>query len=314
MVLHRGSMRALLVGLVAMTGCALAEGPDRPPTPTPLDRAWGDSMRRGDVVVLMPGTGVVDYVPAALEAMGSPHPRVNVRDVEPVRVYSSVFEQAIASAERAGFTHEDIEGGALTFLVWGAGFTNVTGFDYVSFDGVTLRVDVLGGTNSCAVGGIVDNYVNYSATSADVDARDLYTRLHGWLRDHSTDTARNVTLLGHSWGGAVAEYLTMELDTIDSELGPLYGGARIPFTVATGVPKFVLGYAFLGPRVLDYDGPGGARLLFEIDRPDDPVHALTFDGNFSGHHYPIVVGDEFLGFYGITTDELACDGVAGACN
>lgn len=270
-------------------------------------------MRRGDVVVLIPGTGVSDYVPAALEPMGEAHPRVNVRDVELVRVYSTVFEQAIASAERAGLTHADIEGGALTFLVWGAGFTNVTGFDYVSYGGVTLRVEVLGGKNSCAVGGIVDNYVNYSSTSADADARDLYTRLHAWLREHDTNTARNVTLLGHSWGGAVAEYLTMELDAITEELGPLYGGARIPFTVATGVPKMVLGYAFLGPRFLDYDGAGGKRLLAEFDRPDDPVHALTFDGNFHGHHYPIVVGDEFLGFYGITTDELACDGIAGAC-
>lgn len=314
MVLTRAGMRAWL-GLLAVTGCALAEGDPPAEMPSKLDLVWEKTIRKGDVMVLIPGTAAVDYLGAPIEALGGDHPIVHVREHEKVREDAVVFEQALAAAHRAGITNEEIESGALTFLLWGAGITKIAAFDYISYDGVRMRIDILGGQNSCAVGGIVDNYLNYSLTSADLDARDAYARLGAWLTAHpSPTTARNAIVMAHSWGGAVAEYLSLELETIAAELGPLPYGVAMPFTVAAGVPGFVLGYNFIGPRVLDFeDRPGGTRTLYEIDRPDDPVHNMTFEGDFGGHHYEIVVGDDYLGFYGITTDEMACRGQPGAC-
>jgi hypothetical protein len=66
---------------------------------------------------------------------------------------------------------------------------------------------------------------------------------------------------------------------------------------------------FAGPSFRDI----GAGSLYETDRPDDPVHAMNPSGNGEGHQYSILVGDDFLGSYGVTTFELACHGVAGAC-
>jgi hypothetical protein len=58
---------------------------------------------------------------------------------------------------------------------------------------------------------------------------------------------------------------------------------------------------------------GNETLVYEVDRPDDPVHTLNTHGNGDGHMYTILIGDEFIGSYGITTNELACAGVAGEC-
>jgi len=318
MLLTWTAMRApVWIGLLSVvTGCALAEGDPPEPTPTKLDAAWAKSIRRGDVVVLIPGTASVDYLGTPIEAFaestGSQHPVVDVHDHEKVREDAVVFEQALAAAHRAGITDDEIENGALTFLLWGAGITKLSAFDYVSYDGVTMKIDILGGQNSCAVGGIVDNYLNYSLESANIDARDVYTRLGTWLTAHPAQD-RNAIVMAHSWGGAVAEYLTLEFETISAEVGTLPQGTPMPFTVTAGVPAFVLGYNFIGPRVLDFERPSGTRMLYEIDRPDDPVHNMTFEGDFGGHHYDIVVGDQYLGFYGITTDKMACRGVAGSC-
>jgi hypothetical protein len=306
-------MRAWLGSLLVVAGCALGDGEAPAEAPAKLDAIWAKTIRPGDVVVLIPGTASVDYLAAPIEALGVAHPVVNVREHDRVREDAVVFEQALAAAHRAGISNEQIESGELTFLLWGAGITKLTAFDYVSFDGVRMRIDILGGQNSCAVGGIVDNYFNYSLTSADIDARDAYSRLGEWLAAHPSPNPRNAIVMAHSWGGAVAEYLSLEYETILAELGPLPGGAAMPFTVAAGVPGFVVGYQFIGPRAIDFERPSGARMLYEIDRPDDPVHNMTFEGDFGGHHYEIVVGDDYLGFYGITTDQMSCRGAAGPC-
>jgi hypothetical protein len=68
-------------------------------------------------------------------------------------------------------------------------------------------------------------------------------------------------------------------------------------------------YSFAGPGLRDVtDGH-----LYEVDRPDDPVHMLSPSGNGGGHQYDILFGTDFQGSYGVTTDELSCDGVPGAC-
>src|SRR5204862_77348 len=140
MVLAWTAMRAWIGLLSLVTGCALAEGEPQAPTPSKLDAAWAKSIRRGDVIVLIPGTGSVDYLGTPIEALGSDHPVVDVHDHEKVREDAVVFEQALAAAHRAGITDAEIESGALTFLLWGAGFTKLSAFDYVSYDGVTMPI------------------------------------------------------------------------------------------------------------------------------------------------------------------------------
>ena len=56
-----------------------------------------------------------------------------------------------------------------------------------------------------------------------------------------------------------------------------------------------------------------APAMYEVDRPDDPAHSFDIAETGGGHHYIIMVGTEYLGWYGITTEELACAGVAGRC-
>jgi pimeloyl-ACP methyl ester carboxylesterase len=310
-------VRALVIAplFAALIGCAVDEPPPGA-APSVLDRLWGDTIRSGDVLVLVPGTGSFDYLGDPIEKLASPV--VDVRTHEVVRSDAVVFEQAIAAAHRAGFTDEQLEAGELTFLLWGAGFQRLEHFDYISYDHIRVRIDILGGTNSVASGLIEDNLLEYTAENANIDARDIYTRLQGWLAAHPSSRPRNAVMMSHSWGGAVAEYLALEQPTIAAELGPLADGdgtAAMPFTVAAGVPAFILGYPLLGPVVRDYERPWGKMYVYEHDRPDDPVHAMSFNGDFGGHHYNIVVGEEleFLGAYGISTMELSCHGAPGAC-
>ena len=67
-----------------------------------------------------------------------------------------------------------------------------------------------------------------------------------------------------------------------------------------GVPGFILSIPLAGPGVRE----GAEAFLYEIDRPDDPVHALNPSGNGDGHQYDILFGDVFQGSYGVTTTEL----------
>lgn len=311
-------VRAPLIAslVVSLAGCAMDT--EAPEAPSVVDRLWGETIRPGDVMVLVPGTGAYDYLATPIEALATPSVDVRTNDI--VRSDAIVMEQAIAAAHRAGFTDAQLEAGDLTFLMWGAGFQRLTSFEYISYEHIHVRIDILGGENSVARGEIEENLLNYSATSADTDARDIYKRLQAWLPAHPSPTGapRNAIVLAHSWGGAVAEYLALEQPTIADDLGPLTDGdgeATMPFTVAAGVPAFILDYTLLGPVVRDYERPWGKMYVYEYDRPDDPVHAMNFNGNFAGHHYNIVLGDdlEFHGAYGITTMELACDGVPGAC-
>jgi hypothetical protein len=299
----------LLVG-GGLTGCAASDGGyEAPAEQTALDRAW-TSLRPGDTIVMIPGTGAVEYLAKPIEAMGGTHPLVDVLADETVKSDAVVFEQAIGMAHRAGISDDDIQNGAVKFLLWGTGITKITGFDYVGYERLTVPVEILGGTNSAAIGGITENYLNYTKGNADIDARDVYSRLQAWLTDHPTE---HVVVASHSWGGAVGEYLTLERDAIEADLGALPGGTTIPFTIADGVPGFIVGYNFIGPGVRDMDRSDGKRTVYEIDRPDDPVHEVSFDGDFGGHHYNIVWNGEFRGSYGITTEDLSCHEVPGPC-
>ncbi|HUJ62666.1 MAG TPA: hypothetical protein VLX92_29390 [Kofleriaceae bacterium] len=288
-------MRYIWIALLA----ACASSPPVPPAPPPTDAVWGEAIHPGDLVVLVPGTGSIEYLEQPIEALPGDDPVVDVRRSPMVAGDAVVFEQAIAAAHRAG-----IDPRALTFAIWGAGFTRLARFEYVSYEAIQLPVVVLGGTNSCASGDILHNLLNYSIDDADRDARDLYARTFAYLAAHP---APEVIVASHSWGGAVAEYLAGQLPSIEADLGPL--GARMPLTVADGVPGFVLGYTFAGPGLR----PFGDGQLYEIDRPDDPVHAMDPSGDPDGHQYTILFGDAFQGSYGVTTQQLSCAGVPGEC-
>jgi hypothetical protein len=264
--------------------------------------------------VMFPGTGSFDYLAKPIEAIGGDNPRVDVRENATVAGDAIVFEQAIGAAQRAGFSNGDLDAGVLSFGVWGVGFTKVTQFDYISYQGVLIHVKVLGGENSCATGSIFGNLFKYNTTDAQTDATAVYTSIQSWLAANpsASGSARNVIVASHSWGGAVSEYLGLSIAAIEAANGPLTDGAGIApmkFTVAAGVPGFILGMSLVGPGLRDLT----EGKLYEIDRPDDPVHAMNPSGNGGGHQYSIVIGDDFLGSYGVTTTELACDGVAGAC-
>jgi len=104
----------------------------------------------------------------------------------------------------------------------------------------------------------------------------------------------------------------MNLAAVEAANGPLAdagGVAPMKLTVAAGVPGFILGTSLVGPGAR-YLGEG---MLYEIDRPDDPVHAMDPSGDGDGHQYSILYGDDFQGSYGVTTTELSCAGVPGPC-
>ena len=307
---RRGPMRLRAMAPLLLFGCGCGiEAAPPASLPDPLDAVWARTLQPGDAIVLVPGTGSHDYLAAPIEALADPV--VDVRTNPIVASDAVVFEQALGAARRAGMTDAEIEAGAITFLLWGAGFAHLEHFDYISYDQVRMRVDVLGGENSCAVGFIEDNLLNYTAQTVDIDARDLYARLAAWSQAHPAE--RDVVVVAHSWGGAVAEYLALEEPSIEGTLGPM-PTTSLPLTVAAGVPAFILGYQFLGPSIRDFKRPSGEpTFIYEIDRPDDPVHNMTFEGDYEGHRYNILIGSEFRGSYGITTHELSCHGVAGAC-
>lgn len=279
-----------------LAGCMTEETVADPPPP--IDTVWAAKIHAGDLFALVPGTGSFDYYAAAIDPLPEPAV-VNVRENEKIADDAIVIEQAIAAAHRAGIPNNQLEDGTIRFGMWGVGFAGThTRFTYISFEGLSIPIEILGGTSKCALGGITGNLVNYNRDSADADARDLYRKLQG--------VQGNVIVASHSWGGAVAEYLAENLATIESSEGP---GPAIGFTIAMGVPGFVLNYTFKGPG-LRHVGDG---MVYEVDRPDDPVHTLHPGGNGGGHQYDITFRDAFQGSYGITTDALSCKSVPGAC-
>ena len=286
----------LLACLVLVAACT-AEPPP-PDLPQPLDVVWGQSIRPGDVIVAVPGTGGYTLLGAFIDAAVDPAqpdapPVIDQRttpDLNPI-----VLEQAIAAAQRAGLSDAEIEQGAVAMGLWGAGVTKAGRFDYHSLGGLTVRFDVIGGRSVCADGSLPENLLHYTKDNADADARDLATRIATYLGG----STRQVTVVSHSWGGAVSEYFVQNLAT-----------PGVPaFVIAAGVPPGVPGYDFAGPGLR----PVAAASLYEVDRPDDPVHALDFGWDLEGHQYDIVIAGQFVGSYGITTEELSCHGNPGPC-
>jgi hypothetical protein len=313
----RSSVVLALVGAVGAVGCATdpAEPPDSPTGPQPLDVVWSESIHAGDLIVMVPGTGSYNYLAQPIEALPPANPLVvDVTKVAPVAGDSVVFEQAIGAAQRAGFTDADLEAGAVTFGIWGAGFTKLTSFVYLSYEGIHLPVTILGGENTCATGSIFADLLNYNTTDALTDANDLYAKIQTYLAANpsSTGAPRNVVIASHSWGGALSEYLGFHLADVEAAHGALAdtgGVASMPFTIADGVPAFILSYSLAGPGIRPLNG----GYLYEVDRPDDPVHAMDPSGDGDGHMYTILYGDQFVGSYGVTTMELSCAGVPGEC-
>ena len=306
-------MRHALAVVVVLAGCAAQSLESGAPPPQPIDTVWADSIHDGDLIAMVPGTGSYNYLGAPIEAVAastnSTSPTIDVRQNATVAGDAIVFEQAIGAAHRAG-----IDPSQLTFGLWGAGFTTLQSFEYISYEGIQIHVVNLGGENSCATGSIFANLLAYNATDATTDANDLYAKTQAYLAANpsSTGAARNVIIASHSWGGAVAEYLREQIDAVTTAHGQLAdtgGVAEMPFTIAAGVPGFILGATLAGPGL--HSEPDG--LLYEIDRPDDPVHAMDPSGDGDGHQYDILIGSDFLGSYGVTTEQLACAGVAGEC-
>jgi pimeloyl-ACP methyl ester carboxylesterase len=82
--------------------------------------------------------------------------------------------------------------------------------------------------------------------------------------------ARKVTLVSHSWGGAVAEYLVLNRATFVKR----HGDTMLAFVVAADVPGAIAGAQFLeptlrsGPRtepVAQHRGPPVPRLVRHHD-------------------------------------------------
>lgn len=290
-------MKAALLALVA--ACVEPQTP-MSAGPAPLEVVWSQRLHLGDVIAMVPGTGSYDMLGKTIDALPGDEPVVDVRALVPVAEDAIVLEQAIAAAHRAG-----IDPSTLTFTLWGCGFTRVKRFEYVSWERLHVKIEVLGGSNSVATGSVFGNLINYTTEHATTDATALYADLQTFLAAHPGGATRNVVITSHSWGGAVAEWLVMHYADIATT--PL--GANLAFAISAGVPGGIPNFAFAGPS---FTMRGGIA-LYEIDRPDDPVHALNPNGNGDGHQYDITDGDSFIGSYGITTDELSCAGVLGIC-
>jgi hypothetical protein len=301
--------------LAIATACATDPEPPVPPGATELQRVWAETIRPGDAIVAVPGTGGYSTFGVHVEAVIDPARPGDVFDGRTYEGGVNTLEAAIASARRAGISGEELEAGAVDLAVWGAGITKLTSFRYRSIEGFEVTFDVIGGTSVCADGGVVENLGSYNEGGADTDADDLHRRVAQWLAGEGR-ADRNVVLAGHSWGAVVAEYLASRFATYQSANGA-WPGATLAFVVAGGVPAFVPGFRTLGPGIRTvtseaFDGPAVVR-TYEVTRPDDPIRTLNPLGNGSGHHYIIRVGEQYLGWYGITTDELSCEGVPGRC-
>jgi hypothetical protein len=280
-------MRRVLPLLLVLAACEVA-APPGPSAPDPTEQIWAEGIQPGTLIVAVPGTGAYDDVGSIIDASGS-----GVLDWRTNHGFNPiVLEQAIAAAQRAGLSNADIEAGAVGIAIWGSGATKVPGFAYHSLGGLTVHVDVLGGMNAAATGSLQDNLLNYSADHAKADAADLVSRAV------AAAGGRPMAVVAHSWGGAIVEY--MEQDA------PLPGAV---LAVTAGVPKVILDYDTLGPGL---HAENGAQ-LYEVDRPDDPVHQLDPSGDIEGHQYDIMFGDAFQGSYGITTTELSCRAMPGPC-
>jgi hypothetical protein len=278
------------VAVLVVAGCTSA-APPAPEPPLPIDAIWGASIAPGDLIVAVPGTGAYDLLGKIIDDAAANGPVLVDERVTP-QLNPIVLEQAIAAAQRAGLSDDDIAAGAVTIGLWGAGVTKVARFQYRSLGGLLIDVDVLGGQNACAAGQIAQNILHYTRDNADADARDLLARTA------ALHPAR-VTMVAHSWGGAVVEHVVLNRMFDDS----------LAFVVAAGVPKAIVGEGMVGPTLR----PEGSATLYEVDRPDDPVHALDFAWDIEGHQYDIMWGDTFQGSYGITTSELSCHAQPGAC-
>ncbi|MEO8701363.1 MAG: hypothetical protein ABI867_15050 [Kofleriaceae bacterium] len=299
-----------------LAACA-SEGVPTPPENDAFSRVWTDSIRSGDLIIGVPGTGGYDTLGAYIEAPFDPaHPEVLVDFDGRAYVGSiEVLEGAIAAAERAGFTPDALEAGEVTLALWGAGITKIDAFRYHSLEGLDVRFEVLGGISKCATGSIPANLLNYNRGNAEADASDLHQRTGVWLAAHPL-AGRKVTLVSHSWGGVVAEYASK----FTAQLAAQYGAwpdAELVFSIAGGVPGFIPDFPTLGAGFRTVESTEGdqhaAVRAYEVNRPDDPVNTFDPQGNGGGHHYVIMIGEDYRGWYGITTDELACAGVAGQC-
>jgi hypothetical protein len=294
------------LALVLLVGCATADtGPEPPPVDL-FERAWTESIRAGDSIVAIPGTGMyTDFgirVDAAVTQPGE-IPMIDGREYVSV---VEVLEGAIAAARRAGVDPQSVE-----LAIWGAGITKTTAFHYASLDGARVTFRVVGGLSLCATGGIPDNLTNYNAGNADKDARDLYRR----LQTFTAGQPRQITFVSHSWGGVVAEYFAQHLATYSEDHGAL--DADVTFAIAAGVPAIVPGFTPHGDgfwTITSRDGDEERDVkTYEINRPDDPAHSFDPNGNGYGHHYIVRFGEEYRGYYGITTDEMSCGDVPGVC-
>lgn len=292
--------------IALLIACTDDVGPTDPPRDL-FEEVWSASIRTGDIVVVVPGTGSFSTLGLYIENENGKF------DGRTYRVSVDPIEGAIAAAQRAGFTDAELEAGKIKFALWGAGITKFGRFDYTSIGGLHLSFDVIGGLSACGTGGIPENLGNYNAGNAEKDARDLYRRLQSYLATTASD--RNVTLVSHSWGGAVAQYFASFQATLQKDEGPLGGNAA--FVVAAGVPGLVPGFETHGPgfRTVESSDEGvtAAVKSYEVDRPDDPVHTFDPNENGQGHHYVIMFGDTYMGWYGVTTDELSCDTTPGRC-
>src|SRR5256885_12036288 len=106
--------------LAVLVVAACATEPTPPAPPQPLDVIWGDAIRPGDVVVMVPGTKSYDLLAAPIEALGGDDPLVDVRANESIANDAIVFESAIGAAHRAG-----VDPATLTFALWGSGITKL---------------------------------------------------------------------------------------------------------------------------------------------------------------------------------------------
>lgn len=287
-----------------------------PEYPDPFEQVWTETIRPGDLIVAVPGTGGYSTLGQPIEEQVDPA-QPNAVEVDGRTLISNVevLEAAIAAAQRAGFTTTDLERGAVTLGLWGSGITKLSSFRYLSLGGLHVRIEVLGGTSVCAVGGIPENIGDYNARNARIDAEDLYQRTSAWLA--ASGGTRNVILASHSWGGIVAEYLASNLAELAALNGPLPAESTFAFSIAGGVPGFVPDFQPHGPGFRTvasaYDETTAAMKSYEVNRPDDPVHTFNPRETGGGHHYVIMFGDDYQGWYGITTEELSCVDIPGQC-